>query len=390
MRILKVIPYYFPELKFGGPPLKAHTLARCLRAEGADISVLTFDSENPARSETIEIEGVPVHYLPWKGRGLRQYPLDLEAIRARVAENDLIHLYGLYTLICPIAARACRKLSKPYLCEPLGMYPPRQRNLLAKHAYNATVTKWMFHHAEKIVATSQPESDDLTKVFPPSRITVRRNGIDLAAFQQLPPREQFLQRHDLDTRKRHVLYLGRISPIKNLEVAIRAFKEANIPDCLFVMVGPAMEKDYLTKLHSLIRQLDLGDTVRILPPAYDDQRLEALSAADLVILPSISESFGNAAGEAVAAGTPVLVTTGCGIASIVHKRAGLAVEPDIASLSKGLHQLLSSDLGPDSPVARIEDATRDLSWDKPVLETITLYENTLAPTQGPELENQNH
>lgn len=378
MRVLKVIPYYFPELKFGGPPLKVHSLARCLHAQGLEITLLTFDSEAPSRSETVSIEGISVRYLAWTGHGLRQCPRNQTEIHDAVKNSDIVHIYSLYTLICPIAVRACRKFSKPYVCEPLGMYPPRQRNLFAKHIYNATLTKWMFRHAEKIVATSRPEFDDLTEVFPPDRVTVRRNGINLAEFQHLPDRERFLERHDLEKGKKYVLYLGRISPIKNLEAAVRAFKEAKLQNCLFLLVGPALEKNYLAKLRALIQRLGLSQTVRILPPTYDDKKLEALSCADLLILPSISESFGNAAGEAVASGTPVLVTTGCGIASIVHQRAGLAVEPTIDGLSKGLRQLLSSEPTSDSPVAHIEDAARDLSWDQPVLETISLYENILA------------
>lgn len=377
MRLLKVIPYYYPELKFGGPPLKVHTLARCLREHGLEVTVLTFDSENARRAETVTIDDVIVRYLPWTGRGLRQIPGDSAAIWEAVRKSDVVHVYGLYTLLCPIVVRACRKQGTPYVCEPLGMFPPRQRNRIAKQLYNLLLTKWMFDRSERIVATSAPEYEDLKKSFPEEKILVRQNGIDLADFENLPHREKFLERHGLDTRRRYVLYLGRISPIKNLEEALRAFKLSKLPDYDLLLVGPSLESDYRKKLESLITDLGLQERARFLPPVYGEEKLEALAVADLLVLPSISESFGNSAGEAVAAGIPVLVTTGCGITSIVHEKAGLAVRADAPALADGMQRLLLDPEEAEKVTRRFDEARRELSWDKPVAEALALY-RTLA------------
>ena len=65
----------------------------------------------------------------------------------------------------------------------------------------------------------------------------------------------------------------------------------------------------------------------------------ALALADLLVLPSLNESFGNSAAEAVAAGVPVLLTDTCGIASMIHRRAGLAVPLGVEALAEGLRQI---------------------------------------------------
>ena len=120
MRILKATGVYFPELKFGGPPLKIHALAQGLRQHGHDVSVLTFFSEDPTRAEATRYDGVHVQYLPWVGRGLRQWPTDRRLITAAVAAADVVHIYGLYNSLTPLAARAAAQAGKPCVLEPLG------------------------------------------------------------------------------------------------------------------------------------------------------------------------------------------------------------------------------------------------------------------------------
>ena len=91
----------------------------------------------------------------------------------------------------------------------------------------------------------------------------------------------------------------------------------------------------------MIESLHLQESVRLIGPIYDQDKLAALAATDLFVLPSLSESFGNAAAEAVAAGVPVLLTDTCGIAPMIHERAGLAVPLGMASLAAGLRTMMN-------------------------------------------------
>jgi hypothetical protein len=84
-----------------------------------------------------------VQYLPWLGRGLRQFPRRRDLLANAVTECNLVHCYGLYNLICPVGVREAAKQKKPLLLEPLGMHPPRAKNQLAKWVYTAFLTKWM-------------------------------------------------------------------------------------------------------------------------------------------------------------------------------------------------------------------------------------------------------
>src|SRR4029434_1132185 len=101
----------------------------------------------------------------------------------------------------------------------------------------------------------------------------------------------------------------------------------------------------------------------------------AVAAADLLEWPSLSESFGNAAAEAVAAGVPVLLTDTCGIASMIHGRAGLAVPLGSAAIGSGRSIMMSPDR--IRHVQQQEQVMRELSWDEPVTQTAKLYEALL-------------
>jgi len=214
VRVLQVTSVYYPELRYGGPPLKIHLLSRGLREAGFSVNVITFHSEKPLCTDCADFDGVPVQYVPWIGRGFRQWPLRRDLLTTAIRHADIIHCYGLYNALCPLAAWYAKNLQKPYLLEPLGMYRPQVRNILAKKLYHRLFTSWMARHASGIVASSPAEELDLDVLCRDrTTLVVRRNGIDLVPFRCLPSAESFRDKHGVSRENRIILYLGRISPV---------------------------------------------------------------------------------------------------------------------------------------------------------------------------------
>ena len=376
MRILFVTPYYYPALHFGGPPQKIRSIARGLTLHGHDIRLATFDPENPANCKQGSVDNIPVQYLPWIGKGLRQLPLDRRSLSAAIKRADLIHCYGLYNLICPIAMHLAHRSDRPVVLEPLGMYPPRARNRFSKRIYNAALTRRMIRQSRAVVAASPGELKDLQRIVPPGKLMFRPNGIDLNKFENLPPGDKLRIRWNLSPQERVVLFIGRISPIKNLEQLILAFAEADIPKSRLVLVGPSLEEKYIQKLRSVVSVNQLERRVTFGGPLYEEVQRAALGLADLFVLPSLNESFGNAAGEAVAAGVPVLLTNTCGIAPLIDRRAGLAVPLGVESLAEGMKVMLDP-AQRDLLTAQREQVKWELSWDEPIRQTEELYQRII-------------
>ena len=377
MRILFVTPYYFPEVKFGGPPKKIRSLARGLTDLGHFVSILTFDSENRSRSDKIEIDGISVQYLPWIGRGLKQLPMNLELIRNAITQSDLVHCYGLYNLVSPIAAWITTQLRRPLVNEPLGMFPPRARSRAAKEIFNAVITRRMLRASNLVLAASENEARDLSQMVEPRNIAVRRNGIDLSEFARLPSADRIRNQWGIGSSERVILYLGRISPIKNLEQLVVAFGAANLPDVRLLLVGPLSEPAYEKQIRRVIQAQELEKTVSLTGPVYGEDQKAAFALADFVVLPSLNESFGNAAAEAVAADVPVLLTETCGIAPMIHRRAGLAVPVGLESLREGL-KMMSDPQSRARLTAQIDEVKRELSWEEPVRQTEQMYSQIIA------------
>ena len=379
MRILQVTPVYYPELQFGGPPQKIHALSRGLAARGHQVQVVTLaHGQRSARHQTV-VEGIPVQYLPWVGRKAWQAPVNWHPLIEAVRWAEIVHGYGLYNLLCPLAAWQAQRYSKPFVLEPQGMAVARAGNLPIKRLYHRSFTAYLLCCAAAVIATSPAEAADLGAMTPADRLIVRRNGIDLDHFRSLPQEDSFRSRYGIAGAAPLALFVGRISPIKNLEMLLRAFAQARIPGARLALVGPMLEPDYAAHLRAVCSELALGDAVVFTGPLYGADKLAALAAADLFVLPSLFESFGNAAAEAVAAGLPVLLTDTCGIAQQIHGRAGMSVPVDQTALALALRALLT-DASQRARVTRHRnDVLAELSWREPLDQMERVYLSVINP-----------
>ncbi|MGD1085006.1 MAG: glycosyltransferase [Verrucomicrobiota bacterium] len=385
MNVLQIISYYHPEHKFGGPPLKVHSLSKGLAGRGHSVKVLTFDSSRRQRRDAVTYEGVEVQYLPWMGWGLRQWPRERELIAGAVARSDIVHCYGLYNALCPVAGKIAGEGNRPFLIEPLGMYEPKARNRWLKSVYNHWVTRRIFRRAAGVVAASAAEREELKGAVPDTKLYLRRNGIDVEAFRHLPSGAEFRRKLGMSEGEGIILFLGRISPVKNLEGLVRAFGQAGLKERTLVLAGPEGEPDYSAKLRETIRELNLDGKVIFAGALFDAEKLAALAAAEVFVMPSLSESFGNAAAEAVAAGVPVLLTETCGVAPMIHERAGMAVPLGTEALAGGLRAMMDAEQRAVL-TRRRDEVMRELSWEEPLNQTERIYAKICKDHDKKELE----
>ena len=126
-----------------------------------------------------------------------------------------------------------------------------------------------------------------------------------------------------------------------------------------------------------------GWQVKFTGAIFGEAKWAAYREADVFVLPSQNENFGNTAAESVAAGTPVVVTEQCGIAPLLRNVAGLVVPHDTAALARAIREVL----GDPALHARLVDGcatvTARLGWEEPVREMEALYKRlakNLAPS----------
>ena len=185
--------------------------------------------------------------------------------------------------------------------------------------------------SDAILANAAAEAGELVTHYgaDPARIEIVPPGVDHAFFS---PGDRAGARSALGLGDHPVLlFVGRIQPLKGLDVAVRALAALEHPDAVLVAVGgtsgPAGDS-HLAEVTELARQLGVLDRLRLVPAQPHHLLSTYYRAADAVLVPSRSESFGLVALEAAACGTPVIASAVGGLRTLVrHGESGFLV-PD--------------------------------------------------------------
>lgn len=394
MRILNVTQSYDPFFEFGGPPVKVRALSEGLASRGHAITVLTsnwglnhrhqqFPNAAPAQDSPFGRKrttgGVTAIYLPnWLHYRATSWNPGLAGfLRAQLRDFDVAHIFGLYDLLGPRVAAACREAKLPYVVEPIGMFVPLVRNLWLKRMYHRVYGRKMLAGANAIIVTAEQEQSELIAGgIPKEKIVLRRNGVDGPPV--MPERGRFREALGIPAEAKLLLFLGRLSEKKSPQLLLQAFAKVvaseapGLPPVHLAFVGPD-EAGMLGKLKKGAGFITPAGRVHFSPPLADIAKWQAYRDADIFVLPSQNENFGNTAAEAVATGTPVIVTDQCGIAPLLDGTAGLVVKHDQSALAAAIRALLHDQSLYVRLQAGCAAAARALTWNQPIDQMITVY-----------------
>jgi len=334
MRILHVIPYF--AWRYGGPVRAVYEISREMTRRGHQVSIYTTDVNKGGRiaqRDRIPMDnGVELRYFPclsnWLADSVRLHlsePLR-HAFRETLEKFDVMHLHELRAIPTVYAWFYGRRLGIPYIIQAHGTLPSRLPGqspavALEKAFFDAVVGWRILSEASRIVALTEMEANQYIGMgIERSKVTVIPNGIRTPPDSVIEGAGAFREKYGIGKNEEVILFLGRIHKTKGLDLLVDAFHDllADIPSARLLIIGP--DDGYLPHLKKRMESLHVADRVLVIGPIYGDARYQAYAEADVYVLPSRYETFPLSVLEALACGTPTVVTDRCGIADLVVSR----------------------------------------------------------------------
>jgi len=237
-----------------------------------------------------------------------------------------------------------------------------------------------------VVASTPAEAAELIEHYraDPERLCVSPPGVDHRLFR---PGDRARARSLLGASSQGplVLFAGRIQPLKGLDVAIRAFAgvAGALPEARMLVVGGASGErgpQEMAAMLDLVAELDLADRVAFHPPLPHDRVPVAYQAADVVVVPSRSESFGLVAAEAQACGVPVVASRVGGLPYVVvDAETGILVDGwEPAEYAAALLRILGDPVTAAAMARAAVSSSEQFSWVKTADRLLELYDGLRA------------
>jgi glycosyltransferase involved in cell wall biosynthesis len=254
-----------------------------------------------------------------------------------------------------------------------------RRRPLKKKLYLAWRLRRMLEQAAAIHCTARMEAfstGQLRLKFP--EIIVEPNGVTIDEFEPLPARGRFRAAHDIGERPL-IVFMGRVHPGKGVEHLLPALRLLRTTDAVAVVVGPD-ESAFAAKLKQQAAAIAPAARVIFTGLLRGPERIGPLVDADVFALPSEHENFGIAVIEALAAGTPVVVSDHVGLAQeVVSNQVGSATSLAPPAIAAALDHWLSRRHAIPRPfsVARAY-ARRSFAWHRIAASWLQHYERLVA------------
>ena len=385
LRILHVVPTYYPAVRYGGPIRSVHGLAVALAQRGHDVHVATTSVDGPndldvPLERAVDLDGVAVHYFRVPALRRLYWSPSMAAWLARsIVQFDVVHLHSVFLWPTWAAARAAYRAGVPYLMAPRGMLIGgviRRRSRWVKSAWIHLIERVSLSRAAGLHVTADLEAEE-----------VRALGLPMPALFCIPNGVGASGRHTplsagpfAGLRRPYAVFLSRISWKKGLDRLIIAWQW--VPDVDLVIAGNDEER-YQPQVEALARSLGVADRVHFVGPASDEHKWALLECAEVFVLPSYSENFGNVVAEAMSVGCSVIVSTEVGIASLVRRvGAGLVTSGEPRELARDVRALLDDParrraMGAQGRRAVIEE----LSWAAVALRMDEAYRQITTSTR---------
>ncbi|MEK6589141.1 MAG: glycosyltransferase [Nitrospinota bacterium] len=398
MKILHIVPYFYPAWSYGGTPKVVFELCRELVRKGHNITVYTTDvfdkdkrldikrGEGPGCQEA-EVDGIKVKYFKNISNRIAfnqkvfLSPGMAIAFKKNLHHFDMVHLHEFRTLQNAAAYFYLTRYKIPYILSAHGSVLRIMEKGFLKGLFDISIGFKILKSMKRAVAVSKIEVGQYINMgVPEDKISLIPNGIDLSEFKNAGQlKGKFRGRYGLSDKK-IILFIGRLNPIKGIDFLLNTFAilSREDKDTILVIAGP--DDGYKKEIQKLLNLFKMNRRLLLIDGLYGEDKIAALVDADIFVYPSRHEIFGITPLEAIACQTPIVITENCGIADFLREVDGgiMVGYQDISQLLKAIRNILNNREDAKNMTLRGHELIRkDFNWDSISEKTIGLYRSIL-------------
>lgn len=387
--------YFSPAYVYGGPIRSLSNLFEGLAKLGAEITVVTTNANGkntlqvPLRTP-VHLNGVIVWYLPRITTAFNYFyaPEQENIVEKLIKDQDIVIAGSLWGYSNIVTTKACHQHRMPYVIPLHGQLNPWALKYkgIKKKLYMGLVARWQLIHASAIQCTDSVEIKALKQLGIETPTILVPLSINLDRYIHLPYSSLIRDKYGIGNTDPVLLFLGRLSKIKRPDLAIMALSYVleKVKNTHLIIAGPD-EENLLPRLEKLGRQMGVGHRVHFTGLLQNDEILDVLTIANLLIIPSeIQENFGMSGLEALAVGVPIITTKGIPVGHIAQSAgAGIVVSASAESISEAvvnylLHPNLSQEAGERGKLLVKNVYRQDLIAER----ALSYYEELIAKEPG--------
>jgi len=355
MRVSLIIPSFFPAVVYGGPIFSTlHTLEKLAKMQDMEIFVSTTNANMTKKLDKktniwqkID-DGFFVKYYDETIINKISFPLLFNLWRD-IKKTDMVHIQSIFSTPTLIGLFYAKIFRKPIMLSPRGQFGPwclahgsNFKQLWLDLLIKPFVKNILWH------ATSDQEKLEIKAIFPEADVIVITNGISFNTFDKSTrlSKKDFVQKFakkQMSHVEKIIVSMGRLQKKKGFDILIASFAKAMeiFPHAKLLIAGND-EGEKQNLVHQ-IERLGLKESVFLIGHIAGQDKIDFLANADLFVLPSHNENFGNVYLESLAAGTPIIASKNTPWSEVEDGGCGKWVDNNVNDVTRAMIDMLNKE-----------------------------------------------
>ena len=354
MKINLIIPSFYPATVYGGPIFSTlHTCKELAKLEDIEIQVSTTNTNMYSKLDVETNKNIKFEddfYVKYYDETIvDKFSWQLFThVWKDIKEADIVHVQAIFNTPTPISLLYAKLFKKPIILSPRGSLGnwcvdngSKFKNLWLDYLLKPLVKNVHWH------ATAEQEKNEILSIYPDAKVSIIPNGIEYDKFQKfnVMNKKEYLQKYTQKTfdPEKIIISMGRIQKKKGFDILIDSFSKILdvYSDSILLIAGD--DEGEQEALEKQIQQLKLENKVYFIGSISGQDKIDFLANADLFVLPSHNENFGNVYVESLAAGTPIIASTGTPWSEVQKYDCGAWVNNSAEETTNAMLEVLQKD-----------------------------------------------